>query len=161
MLDAGLVLPGEFKLVSGAESNVYIEFSRAAGYPHILTDLCDELYKNFSPGVTCVAGTGYGGVILATALSICYGLKAAHIRTELKEHGPPIYVEGYEPTMMDLTAVVEDVVTTGGSAREVISILQPITRIEGCHAVIKRGDAEFPCKFDYLFDAKEFLDAMK
>lgn len=145
-------------LRSGALSNFYVDVKRAYGDPIALNLISDELYKNFSPETTCVAAIGYGGNSPASVISAKYNLKLILIREVPKNHGMGGFIDGYIPNENDKVSIVDDVLTTGGSLKKIISVLEPTrAQVLGCHVVVKRGDADFDLPLSYLMTAEELM----
>ena len=134
---------GSFVLSSGQKSDIYFDLKAVCGsHPGIRAELADRLYHQFPQRVTCVAGSGHGGIPLAATISTMYELKLATIRSQRKEYGTGKCIDGYHPESADIIALVDDVFTRGDSLRESISILRQeteSTRIS-CHVVINRND---------------------
>ena len=145
-------------LRSGVLSNFYIDVKRAYGDPIALNLISDELYKNFSPETTCVAALGYGGISPASVIAAKYNLNLTLIRDVPKNHGLGGFIDGHIPNESDKVSIIDDVLTTGGSLKKIISVLEPTrTQILGCHVVVKRGDANWNYLFSYLMIAEELM----
>ena len=124
------ILRGEFKLASGKTSDYYIDGRLTTldseGLSIIGKIFLDEILKD--PGVSAVGGPTMGAdPIVGSVLTHC-GLKDITlngflVRKEEKQHGTGKLVEG---TLKegDNVAVVEDVVTTGGSVLKAISAIE-------------------------------------
>jgi orotate phosphoribosyltransferase len=131
---------GTFTLTSGKTSDFYIDgkqttLSAEGGY------LCGKLLfallqKNPIP-IDAVGGMTLGADPLVTAVSIASHLAAAPIpafivRKEAKGHGTGNYIEGLKNMPPGGTvALVEDVVTTGGTLLKVIERVQAAGFIVG------------------------------
>ena len=153
-----IVSKGEFVLANREKSSYYIDIKRAFGNPKALNMMVDELFREIDNRATCIAAAGYGGISLATSISLLYGLNLTLVRNEPKKHGREVWVDGYIPTKMDKVAIVDDVFTTGGSLRKIIEVLESTNaEILGCHVVAKRGEGELNVPFTYLLTAEELL----
>jgi len=86
---------GSFVLASHQDSDLYVDIKKACGDPDALALMADYLHGLFPEGVTCVAGAGYGGLPLATAISLFYDLRLTKVRTTPRGHGTEQYIEGY------------------------------------------------------------------
>lgn len=120
---------GRFKLASGRESDFFIDCKRvmltAEGHRLIGAVLCDEVA---ALPVDAVAGVALGGCPLASAVSLTSalrgrGLDALYVRKEAKDHGTGRRVEGSVAPGARV-ALVEDVLTTGGSSRAAVEALR-------------------------------------
>ncbi len=121
---------GRFTLASGRESDFFIDCKRvmltAEGHRLIGAVLFDEVAA--LEGVTGVAGVALGGCPLVSAVSLTSALHgrpydALYVRKEAKDHGTARRVEGSVPTGSTV-ALLEDVLTTGGSSRTAIEALR-------------------------------------
>ena len=117
----------EVKLVSGRLSNFYIDCKQAvlSAEGHFLVGwLVGRLIAERAPEVEAVGGLTMGADPLASAVStMSYlagrPLHAFYVRKEPKGHGSNQWLEGTKSLRPDMpVAILEDVVTTGGSALE-------------------------------------------
>jgi len=132
----GAIKFGEFTLVSGAKSNRYFDGKLLTLHPEgacrVGEAICDILEGS---GVQAVGGLILGAIPIATAVAvISHGrgkpIPAFLVREAPKEHGTKKQVEGHlEPGMR--VAIVEDVVTRGGSVFKAIEAVENI----GCKVV--------------------------
>jgi len=117
---AGAIKFGEFTLSSGKKSNVYIDIKQAVSHPEILekiAELMAERLENLEfDRIACIE---LGGVPLAVALSIKIKKPLVIFRKQKKDYGTKDDRIG-ELKYGDRVVVVEDVITTGKSARSVI-----------------------------------------
>ena len=125
---------GTFTLASGKESDFYIDCKQMFLRHDGLWAAAGELYssaRRFSSVV--VAGEGAGGVPLAAAVSIYSGVFGPDakmhpiiVRKETKDHGTGHRVERARSVVPDGSRVVlvEDVLTSGGSAMRAVRALQ-------------------------------------
>ena len=132
----GAIKFGEFTLVSGSKSNRYFDGKLLTLHPEgacrVGEAICDILEGS---GVQAVGGLILGAIPIATAVAvISHGrgkpIPAFLVREAPKEHGTKKQVEGHlEPGMR--VAIVEDVVTRGGSVFKAIEAVENI----GCKVV--------------------------
>lgn len=151
----------------GGKSKVYFNVKNVLGDPGIRNKLSDELHELFPEGINCVFGEGFGGRPLADTISSRYYLQYATCREEEKGYGVGNKIEYYIPTKKDRVVIVDDVLSTGGSLKDSIELLEPITNIAGCYVVIDREDIEkmpeysgdeiYGYPFGYLFKGGELL----
>ena len=120
---------GTFTLTSGKTSDFYIDGKQTtldAEGGYLCGRLLFELIKNAPEKISSVGGMTLGADPLVTAVSIVSHLDgnpipAFIVRKEAKGHGTGNYIEGknnLEPG--SYVALVEDVVTTGGTLIKVI-----------------------------------------
>jgi orotate phosphoribosyltransferase len=116
-------LTGTFTLRSGQIATEYFDKYRFEADPSLLADIAAALVPLLPADTEVLAGLELGGVPIATALSLQTGIPAAFVRKEAKTYGTAKLAEG---TAVEgrRVLVVEDVITTGGSAREVIELLK-------------------------------------
>ena len=123
----GALLNGHFKLTSGLHSPVYFEKFQVLQHPRYTTLFCEEIAEKFSDKkVDVVIGPATGGIILsyavARSLSKICGREIRNIFTERHE-GKMVLKRGFNIKKREKVLIVEDVLTTGGSVREVISAI--------------------------------------
>lgn len=128
--DTGAVLTdGHFVYTSGRHGSVYV--NKDAVYPHtsVVRDLCDTLAKAIAAyDVEVVCGPALGGIILSqwTAHQLTeytghevLGVYAEKTETAETKGGELVLGRGYDGIVAGRrVAIVEDVVTTGGSLRK-------------------------------------------
>ncbi|MEW6428336.1 MAG: orotate phosphoribosyltransferase [Thermodesulfobacteriota bacterium] len=120
---------GTFTLSSGKTSDFYIDGKQttlSAEGAYLCGKLLFEHIKNRTPEIQAVGGMTLGADPLVTAVSIVSHLEgrpipAFIVRKEAKRHGTEEYIEGKNNLPAGATvALVEDVVTTGGTLFKVI-----------------------------------------
>ncbi len=116
------VLHGHFLLTSGLHSPMYVEKFNVLQHPKYTEKLCQEIARRYKDdNVEIVVGPVTGGILLAHEVGKALGTRA--IFTE-RENGKMTFRRGFhvEPGMRVL--VVEDIVTTGGSVKEVMEVVK-------------------------------------
>lgn len=125
---------GEFTLTSGKTSDFYIDGKQttlSAEGAYLCGKLIFELIQQNETKIDAVGGMTLGADPLVTAASIVSHLEndpipAFIVRKEAKGHGTGNYIEGLKNMPEGCSvALLEDVVTTGGT------LLQVIERVEG------------------------------
>jgi orotate phosphoribosyltransferase len=134
-------------LASGRESDFFVDCKQTAltaeGHALLGALMFDALAQ--LPTCEAVAGVELGGCPLASAVSLVSfqrgrPLPALYVRKEAKDHGTKKLVEG-DKSLRDGIAVVllEDVVTTGGSAMKAAEKLATVgARVVGVVAIVDR-----------------------
>jgi orotate phosphoribosyltransferase len=153
---AGALLTGHFQLTSGLHSGRYLEKFNVLQHPEYTEPLCAELARRFfGSGIDVVVGPVTGGVILAyeTARQLSkMGRPARGIFME-RADGKMTLRRGFRIEPDEGVLVVEDIVTTGGSVKEVLASLgQTGGRIAGLGLLIDRsnGTADFGVRTESL-----------
>lgn len=145
---------GQFTLASGRQSTLYIDARRTTMSPDGLTligPLGLAALRDSGWGVQSVGGLtlgadpvtyaiSYASALDASTAAAAAPLRAFTVRKEAKGHGTGKLVEGtFEPG--DRVAVIEDVITTGGSAlRAVDAIRSAGGEVAGVLALVDREE---------------------
>jgi len=119
---------GEFTLASGQKSSYYIDGKQISLDGEGLYLLATQILEHLPPEVEAVGGMAIGadpiaGAVVALAAARGWDIDAFIVRKEPKERGTRQQVEG--PLEQGVrVAVLEDVITTGGSTLRAIGALQ-------------------------------------
>ncbi|NLI40206.1 MAG: orotate phosphoribosyltransferase [Caldisericales bacterium] len=117
---ANAILTGHFKLTSGLHSDRYIQCAQVFQYPEKVERLCKLLVQKLPTlNVQTVIGPAVGGIIFAYELSRTLG--ARNIYAERADE-KMTFRRNFAINPGENVIVVEDVVTTGGSAKEVAEL---------------------------------------
>lgn len=147
----GALLTGHFKLSSGLHSEKYLQCALVLQYPDIAQILSKELAKRFSKDkVDVVIGPALGGVTLAYEVARAIGVRG--LFTE-RQDGKMVLRRGFLIKKSEKVLVVEDVVTTGGSTKEVIDVVKSLgADVVGVGSIIDRSSQkiDFGVPFQYL-----------
>lgn len=132
------LLEGHFLLTSGKHSDRYIQCAQVLQYPEHTETLCRAMAEPFqNQGITTVVGPAMGGILLAYEVARQLGAKA--IFTE-RENGKMTLRRNFSVSLGEKVLVVEDVVTTGGSVKEVITLLQELgADVVGATCLVQRS----------------------
>ena len=124
LVDNGALLEGHFLLTSGRHSGRYIEKFRILEKPALTSRLCGELANRFrGKSIACVVGPVTGGIILAFEVARQLGCRAVY--AERDESGTGFALRrGFALAQGERVLVVEDIVTTGGSVKQVIDVVR-------------------------------------
>ena len=121
--EAGVLLEGHFKLTSGRHSNKYLQCAKIFRNTKYSEELCGALAEQYcKEGVQIVIGPAMGAVQMAYEVS--RPLHCENFFTERDEDGKMTLRRGFVINPGEKILVVEDVVTTGGSVREVIELVK-------------------------------------
>jgi len=114
-----VLLEGHFRLTSGLHAAQYMQCAQLLQYPNHTEVLLKDLASYFvDQNITAVVGPATGAIILAYEAAKQLGVRS--LFTE-REDGKMVYRRGFTLGPEDRVLVVEDVVTTGGSVKEVIA----------------------------------------
>ena len=117
---SGAVLKGHFLLTSGLHSPIYWEKFQVLQFPHYTEQLCGMIADHFrEQGVQVVAGPAIGGITLAH--EVARQLGARSIFAEKESTGVRTFRRGFRISPGERVLVVDDILTTGGSIREVVT----------------------------------------
>ncbi|MCX7940840.1 MAG: orotate phosphoribosyltransferase [Endomicrobia bacterium] len=130
----GAILEGHFLLSSGLHSDKYIQCALVLQYPDIAEKIAMLLFEeirnncNYWQEVTVVVSPALGGVIIGQELArVIRTFSEKPIRaifTERDDYGKMILRRGFSVNSQDRVIIVEDVVTTGKSTKEVIDVIK-------------------------------------
>ncbi|MCG8344843.1 MAG: orotate phosphoribosyltransferase [Chlorobiales bacterium] len=136
---SGALLEGHFKLTSGLHSNTYFQCAKVLQYPEYLTEICRNIASAFSGlEIDTVISPAVGGIVVGTEVGRQLGVKT--IFAERKE-GRMVLRRGFSVSPGEKVLVVEDVITTGGSAVEVIEVVTGAgAEVVGAGSVVDRSN---------------------
>lgn len=121
--EAGVLLEGHFRLTSGRHSNKYLQCAKIFRNTKYSEELCAALAEQYADcGVDVVIGPAMGAVQMAYEVS--RHLKCENFFAERDEEGRMALRRGFTVTPGMKVLLVEDVVTTGGSVREVLELVK-------------------------------------
>ena len=120
--DAGAFLRGHFVYTSGRHGSDYLEKFRILEDPRATTALATLIAERFKPlDPELVAGPTMGGIILAYEVARQLGVDAVY--AERGPDGGRVLRRGFEVRPGTRVLIVDDVITTGGSLREMVSCI--------------------------------------
>src|SRR6267142_4817033 len=118
----GALLRGHFRLTSGLHSDIYLQSALVLQHPEDAAVLGEGLAKAFRDDrVQTVLAPAIGGIIVAHEVARALGARA--LFTE-RETGVMRLRRGFTLSPGERCLVVEDVITTGGSTREVVECVR-------------------------------------
>ncbi|MDP8955415.1 MAG: orotate phosphoribosyltransferase [Actinomycetota bacterium] len=143
----GAILRGHFKLSSGRHSDVYVEKARILEQPEA-TVAVGRAMASWYPEVDVVVAPAVGAIVLGFAVALAAGARSVYAERQ----GDRMRLRrGFRVIAGERALVVEDVVTTGASAREVYELLEE-TGAErlGVAALVDRTTDSVPFPFRAL-----------
>jgi orotate phosphoribosyltransferase len=138
MRTKGALLTGHFLLSSGRHSDTFVQKFRLLEDPEATRHAGEMLAEKFPEGFDVVAAPAIGAVILGFVTAL-----AANARSIFSERigGHMTFRRGFGLSRGERVLVVEDVITTGGSAREVVDLVMAAGgNAVGVGALIDRND---------------------
>ena len=137
--DTGAYLSGHFRLTSGLHSNQYLQCALVLARPAIAERFGRELAGALKvANVDLVVSPAVGGLIIGHEVARALGSR--FIFTERDSAGKMTLRRGFSVSAGETAVVIEDVVTTGGSTREVIELLNAAgARVAAAASVIDRS----------------------
>jgi len=134
------LLTGHFKLSSGLHSEKYLQCALVLQHPQLSGKLARAIADEFvGDKIDVVIGPALGGVTLAYEVARALGTRG--LFTE-RQDGKMTLRRGFSIEPGERVLVVEDVVTTGGSTKEVIEVVRKMGgNIAGVGCIIDRSAA--------------------
>jgi orotate phosphoribosyltransferase len=135
--ETGAYLKGHFRLTSGLHSDQYLQCALVLQYPAIAERFGRELAAAL-PRAQLVASPAIGALTIGHEVARAAG--ARFIFTERDAGGKMTLRRGFSVERGETAVVIEDVVTTGGSTREVIDLLRAAgAEVLGAGSIIDRS----------------------
>lgn len=133
------ILRGHFALASGRHSSVYFQMARLLAIPAAAWVVGAELARLFREAkVESVIAPALGGVVLSHVVAQALDVPSYFVE---RVEGEFALRRGFRLRKGERVLVVEDVLTTGGSARAVVQL---VARLEaapvGIGALVNRGE---------------------
>lgn len=145
------LLTGHFRLSSGLHSEKYLQCALILQYPGLARKFSRELAKKFSKEkIDIVAGPALGGITLAYEVARAVGVRGLFME---RHDGKMVLRRGFSIEKGEKVLVVEDVITTGGSTKEVIDVVKSFGgEVIGVGSIIDRsgGTIDFGAPFQSL-----------
>jgi orotate phosphoribosyltransferase len=137
--EKGAVLSGHFRLSSGRHSDTFVQKFRLLEDSRAAKRAGEMLASKFPEGFDVVAAPAIGAIVLGFVTALARGARS--IFSE-RVDGEMSFRRGFAVFPGERTVVVEDVVTTGGSAKEVVDLVaQSGGIVVGIGALVDRDDS--------------------
>ncbi len=145
----GGILKGHFLLTSGRHSDTYMQSAKLFVHPEeaekIVAALAEKLAA-YKPDV--IVSPAVGGIILGYELA--RQMKAVNYFAE-RENGEMTLRRGFTLEKGSRVIVAEDVVTTGGSVKEVIALCKSLgAEVVACASVVDRSNGKVEFDVPYV-----------
>jgi len=137
---SGALLSGHFRLSSGLHSGKYLQCALVLQYPDLAEKLCNQLASRLElrgSKIDAVISPAIGGIIVGQEVAKVLGCRAIFCE---REDGKMKLRRGFEIRKEERVVVVEDVITTGGSVKEIVEIVQGMGgKVEGIGVIVDRS----------------------
>ena len=154
----GAFLKGHFELSSGLHSSGYVQCALVLQYPEMAERLGRLLSEPFmDKGIEVVVSPALGGVIIGHETAKALRARAVFAERKYSPDGTSKIAlrRGFGIGKEEKVLVVEDVVTTGGSTREILRLVSEAKgAIAGVGCLIDRSSG----RADFRMDALSLLD---
>ena len=149
--ERGALLDGHFRLSSGRHSDRFIQKFRVLEDPALLEPIAKRLAETAAPHhPTVVVSAAIGGIVLGYEVARALGTRAIFVE---KENGIPTLRRSFRLEPADRAFVVEDVVTTGGSIREVLDVVERTgAKAVAVGVIVRRAPIELNVPLTALID---------
>ena len=137
---------GDFTLSSGRQSKHYVNCKPVTLSGEGLGLVCPMLLECIEPDTVAVGGLTLGADPLVSGVAIAawfndWKLNALIVRKKAKGHGTNQFIEGPMPPAGSKIVVLEDVITTGGSAIQAAEKLRNVGyRVDRVLAIVDRQE---------------------
>jgi len=122
MQSTGAILEGHFQLTSGRHSDVYLEKFRLLERPEIVEEIGHLMAKVFNEEeIDVVLGVAVGGILLSHSTAKVLGVHGIFAE---RVNGKLALRRGFFLNAEDRVLIVEDIVTTGGSIKELLGLVE-------------------------------------
>lgn len=155
MKEAGVLLEGHFSLTSGRHSNRYLQCAKVFRNTKYSEELCSALAEQFqNDGISVVIGPAMGAVQMAYEVSRHLGCENFFAE---RVNGVFELRRGFSLEKGQRVLLVEDVVTTGGSVREVMELVKSLGgTVAGVGSIVDRtgGEIDFGVPYRAVISMK-------
>ena len=132
------LLEGHFVLSSGLHSDRYLQCALLLQDPVVAEDLGRRIAAALPAAVDVVLSPAVGGLIIGH--EVARARKTRAIFSEKDERGKPVLRRGFSLNAGEKVLVIEDVITTGLSTNEVISLVSASgAELVGIGSIVNRG----------------------
>lgn len=144
----GVLRKGHFRLTSGRHTDQYVQCALLFQQPQDGEQVGQAMAAPYrEEAVDTVIGPAMGGVIAAYEVARALGCRAMF--TE-RENGQMTLRRGFHLEEGERVVVVEDVVTTGCSAQEVVDVVEAAcAEVVGISSIVNRSDKDAPFAYPY------------
>lgn len=143
-----VIQKGHFELSSGKHADTYLQCAKILQYPNYTKKLAKEIVSFWKDeDIDLVVAPAIGGIIIAYAVGDV--MNKRNIFSERK-NGEMKFRRSLNVRKDERVLIVEDVVTTGGSVREVIDLVEKSKgNIIGISSLVDRSNGNVDFKYPY------------
>lgn len=141
--DRGALIEGHFQLSSGMHSPHYVQCARLLQHPGDATEAATALAERLKPSLSeqpvAVVSPAIGGIVLGHEVARAFDVRAIWAERD-QATGDLVFRRGFSLDREEAIVAVEDVVTTGGSLRELVELArQGRARVLGVATLVDRS----------------------
>ena len=130
--ETGAYLHGHFRLTSGLHSSEYLQCAKVLAIPAYAEKLGQELaaqIKTLLSGSAAqvVVAPAIGGIVIGHEVARALNARSLFTERDLDNNNMMLR-RGFDIKPGEIVVVVEDVITTGGSTKEVIRVVETLWR---------------------------------
>lgn len=146
-IETGAYLRGHFRLTSGLHSGEYLQCAKVLAIPRYAERLGRELASKLrtkmgDSAVDVVISPAIGGIIIGHEVGRALDVRALFTERDSSSN-EMVLRRGFELRPGERAIVIEDVITTGGSTREVIRLVQQAgAEVSAAGSIIDRSGGE-------------------
>jgi len=135
----GAVKKGHFLLSSGLHSDTYVQCALVLQHPHLCESLADELARGFDEAdIDVVISPALGGMIIGYMVAMALSKRMVFAERTGDEMS---LRRGLSIARDERALIIEDVITTGGSVRELLQLVEGAgASVKSLGALIERGE---------------------
>jgi orotate phosphoribosyltransferase len=150
----GVMQTGHFRLSSGRHSDTYLQCQRLLEHPRLTASLGEAIAERFDgrhgahPEFNVVVSPAVGAILIGNAVAYAGGARFVFAE---RVDGAMTLRRGQELGRHDRALVVEDVITTGGSAGEVAALAEARgAAVIGVGSLVDRSSQKQPFRLESL-----------
>ena len=140
--ETGALMSGHFLLTSGLHSSQYFQCALLLQYPEHTSRLCGELVNAFSgTEIDVVIAPAIGGIVVAQEVGRILNKRSIFAE---RESGVMSLRRGFSINPGEKVLITEDVITTGGSVKEVVDCVKSNQgSVVGLGVIVDRSGGKF------------------
>ena len=149
-LKTGAYLQGHFRLTSGLHSGEYLQCAKVLAFPEYAEFLGQQLANKIpvTSDLQVVVSPAIGGIVIGHEVARALKVRSLFAERDVATKEMTLR-RGFEVKPGERAVVIEDVITTGGSTKEVIRLLQGLgVEVVAAGSIIDRSggaaDVEAP-----------------